>query len=367
MVASLIGLGGVGKAVKEVLEKITAPINKVIDAVIDKVIAFAKKLIGKVKAGAKKVKEAVTNFLWPKKTFKGGDGESHTIEIGGSAGARRLQIRSTPVPAEQFIDAYLAANPNLDPAKKDLAVKAKDLVDKQIRPLVTKINKFVEAKPPQDVPEADGALLLQHETRLSEMLGQLVVDDKLAKAKERYKLEGLTGTYSKMVTMTGDALTPDHQPQNKAFQILSDKWYFNDPWGGAAMRQRAASRAASAYVINLAFRRHVAGRTYGRQPTEFNADTATREQKVPNAETAKNAQTLRAGAVQALQTELRKDVTAMKTVVGSTSQGDKQWSDLDTVTKGNAKEQKTLMDQIRTQVLRGEGTIAAQSFSGLDG
>ncbi|RIK32785.1 MAG: hypothetical protein DCC55_36225 [Chloroflexi bacterium] len=51
LLASLAGLGGIGKTVKEIIGKVATPVNKVIDKVIDKIIAFAKKLLGQGKPG----------------------------------------------------------------------------------------------------------------------------------------------------------------------------------------------------------------------------------------------------------------------------------------------------------------------------
>ena len=47
LLASLAGLGGIGKTVKNLIGKVSKPVNKVIDKVIDKVVAFAKKLLKK--------------------------------------------------------------------------------------------------------------------------------------------------------------------------------------------------------------------------------------------------------------------------------------------------------------------------------
>ncbi len=53
LLASLAGLGGIGKTVQGIIGKVSKPVNKVIDKVIDKVINFAKGLLGKGKKGDK--------------------------------------------------------------------------------------------------------------------------------------------------------------------------------------------------------------------------------------------------------------------------------------------------------------------------
>lgn len=102
LLASLIGLGGIAKQVKKVIETITKPINKAIDWVVDKIVAFAKKIIGKVKSGAKKVKEkakaaAAKVLSWWKARagFKDESGEAHTLSYKGEKNAAKLYVASS--------------------------------------------------------------------------------------------------------------------------------------------------------------------------------------------------------------------------------------------------------------------------------
>ncbi|HEV8389827.1 MAG TPA: DUF4157 domain-containing protein [Dongiaceae bacterium] len=102
LLASLAGLGGIAKQVKQVIETITKPINKAIDFVIDKIVAFAKKVLGKIKSGAKKVKEkakaAVQKLLnwWKTKSgFNDTSGESHTLSYQGQKGSAKLYVASS--------------------------------------------------------------------------------------------------------------------------------------------------------------------------------------------------------------------------------------------------------------------------------
>lgn len=102
LLASILGLGGIAKQVKKVIETITKPINKAIDWVIDKIVAFAKKVIGKIKAGAKKVKEKVkavakkiANWWKAKSGFTDKSGEAHTLSYKGQKNAAKLYVAST--------------------------------------------------------------------------------------------------------------------------------------------------------------------------------------------------------------------------------------------------------------------------------
>ncbi|MGW7465485.1 hypothetical protein ACWGJT_12475 [Streptomyces xantholiticus] len=50
--ASLLGLGGISAKIKEILQKVQAPVMKVVDWVIDKIVSAGKKVLGKLKAKA---------------------------------------------------------------------------------------------------------------------------------------------------------------------------------------------------------------------------------------------------------------------------------------------------------------------------
>jgi len=359
MVASLLGLGGVGKAVKEVLEKITAPINKVIDAVIDKVIAFAKKLIGKVKAGAKKVKEAVTNFLWPKKSFTAGE-ESHTLYFSDSG---QPMIRSTPQALESFIKAVEAdAGGNLSATKQGHLKDAKATLG-EIKKLAKQIQDLEKAK--KTVPAAKQQKMLELQTAMSVSLKALLGDKSdLAKARERYKLEGLTGTYGTIPKPTGDYLTGDHQPQAAVIKLLAGRPYFSKGAEGAGIRHRATgSHADNAYVVNLQGTRHAAGRTYGGKGTATKDafDSSVKAMEAGETDPAQR----RKKAVALLKKELSADVTAMRAVYKKGVK-DPVWADLDPFTSSQ-KDKETLVKEIRGQVDKGETVIASQPMNELAG
>jgi hypothetical protein len=359
MVASLLGLGGVGKAVKEVLEKITAPINKVIDAVIDKVIAFAKKLIGKVKAGAQSVKEKISEFLWPKKSFTAGE-ESHTLYFSDSG---QPMIRSTPQALESFIKAVEAdAGSGLSAAKAAHLTAAKATLG-EIKTLAKQIQDLEKAK--KTVPAAKQQKMLELQTAMSVSLKALLGDKSdLAKARERYKLEGLTGTYGTIPKPTGDYLTGDHQPQAAVIKLLAGRPYFSKGAEGAAIRHRAAgSHADNAYVVNLQGTRHAAGRTYGGKGTATKDafDSSVKAMEAGETDPAQR----RKKAVALLKKELSADVTAMRAVY-KRGVKDPVWADLDPFASSQ-KDKETLVKEIRGQVDKGETVIASQPMTELVG
>jgi hypothetical protein len=359
LVASFIGLGGVGKAVKGVLEKITAPINKVIDMVIDKVIAFAKKIIGKVKSGAQKAKEAISEFLWPKKTFSAG-GESHTLFFTDTG---KPMIRSSPQDLGTFIAAWEAkSGATASQARKDHLAKAKSTLG-LIKSQADAIEKDEKAGKPVD--SAKQQKLLELQTSMSESLkGMLGGEHDLAKARERYLLEGLTGTYGTIPKPTGDYLTGDHQPQAAVIKLLADRPYFKTGDPGKEMRNRAAGgHADNAYVVNLQGKRHAAGRTYGGKGT---ATKNAFEAKVTGMEaTESDAGERRKKAVAFLKTELSEDVSEMRTVYQRNAK-DPVWEDLDTFVADDS-DKDTLIGEIRGRVSKGETVIANQPMNSLAG
>ena len=102
LLASILGLGGIAKQVKKVIETITKPINKAIDFVIDKIVAFAKKILAKFKAGAKKVKDKakaaagkILNWWKAKSGFKEASGAGHTLSYKGQKKSAALYVASS--------------------------------------------------------------------------------------------------------------------------------------------------------------------------------------------------------------------------------------------------------------------------------
>ena len=105
LLASLAGLGGIGKTVSGIIKKVTTPINKVIDKVIDTVVKFAKKLLGKGKGVAKKIKDKLTKWWKVKKNFTAEDGASHSLFFKGEGKGAKLTMRSEEQPYQSFINS----------------------------------------------------------------------------------------------------------------------------------------------------------------------------------------------------------------------------------------------------------------------
>jgi Domain of unknown function (DUF4157) len=123
--AALLGLNGITEKVQKIIKAVQAPINKAIDWVLDKAIAFSKKLgldklVKKVKGGiknakdwakekVKKVKDKVVDagskvlgWFGLKKSFKSTDGESHKLYT--NKGNKEVMVASNnPQPVRIFL------------------------------------------------------------------------------------------------------------------------------------------------------------------------------------------------------------------------------------------------------------------------
>ncbi|EOD65554.1 hypothetical protein H480_26007 [Amycolatopsis vancoresmycina DSM 44592] len=112
--ASLLGLGGISEKIKSVLEKVQAPVGKVIDSVVGTIVKAGKKLWSKVKRGGsavaegvKGIKDALLRKLKAKTpvTMKG---NSHSIYLQDRGGQPTLMMASHPDPLIDKIDRALA-------------------------------------------------------------------------------------------------------------------------------------------------------------------------------------------------------------------------------------------------------------------
>ena len=342
--AGFAGLGKVADKIMGVINKIRAPIDKALDWLINWIVTAAKTLFAKGKAAVGKA----LGWAFATTTFKDDEGKSHTLSV-SDAGA--LTIQSTPQAAAVFIDWYVKERGG----DAKLAAEAKTLITKAEK-LVADIEK--SKKKVDDVPApAKQQALLAVSTQISALIAKMVGgDEKIGKLKEKYLLEGQVGTYATIPKPVGDQLTPDHQPQ--ASVILAAADFFREDLGvqGGDLAKRAESRAAQGYAINLHFRRHVAGATYG-------SKGETREgfrQKL-----SKEAGKLKIGAAKAkvvemLRAALQKDVKQMKEVAGAkvTHEAWKQLKDeIQPVKKAEA-----LKEEIADRIVKGENQVASQPF-----
>ncbi|NEO44500.1 MAG: DUF4157 domain-containing protein [Moorea sp. SIO4A3] len=129
LLASLAGLGGIGKTVKNIIGKVAKPVNKIVDSLVERMVNFAKKLLNKGKAVGEKAKEKVKAGVsallewWKiKKPFKTKSGESHTLLFKGKNKNAKLMIKSTPKVLEKHLqtlkDNHKGSKKTLETIKK---------------------------------------------------------------------------------------------------------------------------------------------------------------------------------------------------------------------------------------------------------
>lgn len=105
LLASLAGLGGIGKTVQGIIKQVTSPINRIIDTIIEKAVALAKKIAAGGKAVAGKVKEKLVQWWKARKKFTTEAGETHTLFFKGNGNAAVLTMQSEEQTFEHFMDS----------------------------------------------------------------------------------------------------------------------------------------------------------------------------------------------------------------------------------------------------------------------
>ncbi len=371
-IARLLNLSGIGKAIRKTIEKIRKPIDKIVDKVLNGVAKIVKSLVkkakGLVKKGTKWVKgkmkegkEKIIKILFPKHGFSA-EGESHTISgkfVGSDA---VLTIASTPKPILEFLKVYEQKHKaSLSNDKRSLIGNIRAYYKSDIEPLLKKLSKAKREKKHNKVIKPILKTLHNKEVTLSEKLKLLLGSTTTLKdAVEKYKLEGLTGTYNSMPKPPSDEFTPDHQPQASVLQAAAGFVFFKKA-PNKNMVKKAQNRASDGSAINLHAIRHIKGRTFGSKGIKTKNEFIANAAKAVKGKT--DNQEKRNIVVNLLKQELDKDVSAMKAVA---NKGLKSpvWAD---IAKLNApkKEKENLYNKVKQQILLGEDKIGAQSFENL--
>lgn len=96
--ARLMGLGRISDAIRDVVERIRAPINAALDRVVQWIVNMARRVGTAVKGAAQRV----LNWMGIRKPFKVGN-ESHSVYFEGEGAQRRVMMASTPAEYRQTI------------------------------------------------------------------------------------------------------------------------------------------------------------------------------------------------------------------------------------------------------------------------
>ncbi|MCF7805487.1 MAG: DUF4157 domain-containing protein [Candidatus Marinimicrobia bacterium] len=348
--ASLLGLGGVSKAVKNIITKIRRPIDKALDKVIGWLVKKGKALLRMGKSAVQKGVQGVKKLLFPSKTFKGGE-QTHKIFIKEGT-TPKLMISSETKMIESFI-ANLKKRDDLSEDKKKKIPKAEGKV-KQINELLPKLQQAQKA-------EKDTTGLQQQvmnlEVELAAILRDILVYDNPLKTKEKYKLEGWVGTYGTMPRAKYDKLTPDHQPQASLLKYVATLPEFK---GKGVQNVVKGSHVDGGYAINLHELRHKAGRTYGNKGKGTLSSAKQNIRSVREPISADEPDERRTAVIGAVQAEINKDVSAMKSVISR----DKNFADIDR-TEMDKEDKDQLKKDVRSKIDTGESRIKAQNLDRL--
>jgi len=355
----LVGLGKVSDAVKDIINKVRDPIDKALDRVVEWIVTMAK-TAGKFIAG-----QAARLWSWAtvKGSFKDEEGQSHSIYAQEGDGTARLMIASSPMGAGEFVKWYLSQkDEGFREAKKGVISELQTKIP-AAQTVMNQIAKLMKANPNDPSLEALQRDLLEKNVEISGLLSSLVgKDESIGKTIEKYKLEGLTGTYSSMPKPPGDDFTADHQPQAAILQAAAEFDYFSEE---GALAQRAAGRAKEGYAINLHKIRHEAGRTYGSKGKATKESFLSQIRNVTKS--VKSAPEKRRIVVAKIKTDMMEDVNAIRGVAGAASTSS-NWADIaGPKAKGTPKEKEALVAEVRGRIVSGEAQIASQDIDSLVG
>lgn len=113
-VAALLNLGSLAAKVKGLIEDVAKPIHKVIDRIVARIVAFAKKVVAKAKSTAVAAKEKVQDTVasviaWWKerRKFRAEDGEEHTLYFAGEGEHSALMVASNAQLVSDFLQAKI--------------------------------------------------------------------------------------------------------------------------------------------------------------------------------------------------------------------------------------------------------------------
>jgi hypothetical protein len=350
--ARLIGLGDISTAVKKVITDIQAKVDKGIDAVIKWVVDKAKSIVGGGKEGDKK-DDGTGAAAAPETTFAD-DEETHRISARMEGDVLVGTISSETKHLDEFLDLAEKSG------KFDAKNKAAQLAEARaaIGQLKAALKKLSDKKEKAN-EAANKAAAQARENEVALALKKLLSGVDLKAFDEKYKLEGLVGTYGSMPKQSGDKLTPDHQPQAALVKYVADLPYV-DPvsntrkllFAGAYVRSIVGGHATGAVAINLHENRHQEGLTYKQAVPSSVISSIDTAAAAPGSVDKKRKAVI--GHVRTrVNTEVNKMVTVAKTV--------KYYPDVVKFAGGD-KKAKPLIDKITAQVLEGEERVRSQDL-----
>jgi len=353
--AKFAGLGDIPEKIVGIIKKIRSPIDKG----LDKIVAWLGGLLQKIGGAIKSTANKVFNWANSKSSFQDDDGHSHSIFIKIENNTPKLTIASQPMAVEQFLEFYLNEKEKKNPSfKADNASKitnARTAIS-AAQVVITQIEIAQKAGKDEATLQPMQNSLLEKNVGVSRALSALVGNDSSIKnTREKYLLEGLTGTYSSIPKPKGDGFTADHQPQAAILQAAAEFGSFTET---GQLAKRALGRAKEGYAINLHSIRHMAGSTFGGK------GNVTKQSFINTIEPnliGKTKVDQRKIVIQQIKIDLNRDVQAMKSVAAPSSA---YWTDI-TELKAPKSDKDILIKEISGRIVTGESQIAAQNIDTL--
>jgi len=196
--ARLMGLGRVSDAIRNVVERVRAPINAAIDRVIGWIVGLARRVVGAVKSGV----QSVLNWAGIRKPLKV-DNEAHNLYIEGEGAQRRVMMASDPAEYKKTLEKVKI---------KDTDPKAKDKEKAKAGALAT-LDKLQDTMAKAAKGGPDGAKAAEG---IDALMGQLALltpqfMSKSGAGKSTPPIYGGTGPGGFGVTVGVEKLTEDHE------------------------------------------------------------------------------------------------------------------------------------------------------------
>lgn len=164
--ADQVGLGGIGAALRDIIDKLREKIDDAILWLIDKVKGGIEGLLSSIKAGI----ASITDWWKQKATFNAKDGTPHSLYFLGEDPAGELTLASSPMPVFAFLDTALGlinADQSLAPLLQHHA-RALTLAQR-VNVVKTELQKPENARDPDKV-----AALNRNMNRLADAIQPLI-------------------------------------------------------------------------------------------------------------------------------------------------------------------------------------------------
>ena len=142
--ADQVGLGGVGTAIRDIVDKLREKVDAAILWLIDKIKAGIEAVIGAVKSGA----AAILDWWREKRNFVGLDGKPHTVSVEGGEASPSIVVATTPKKVRPYLEE-ITTDPSVDVTVKTVANDALVLYNTKLAPVTAKTapQPLIEAFP----------------------------------------------------------------------------------------------------------------------------------------------------------------------------------------------------------------------------